>query len=153
MDKIIVRQLRPEDYGQFRNIVRETEPLFGSQIGDSGFYDMVMDLCKKKNTFCTVNEHDNLTGAIIINRETHWIEWLAVKKRYQGKEYGRELLEKAIKELKGNDIFVRTFSEGIPEGIPARKLYDSFRFKHFVSAEKNPAGYDTEVLKRGREAL
>ena len=137
------------DIVDWLELVREVEPLFGPMIGTDGFQEHLAMVVEAERAFGVRNDRDELSGVIVVSHEKNEIEWLAVASRDQQNGFGEKLLQYAINQLDGQrPIVVRTFAEGVPTGMGARKLYRKCGFDESESAGLNPAGLPTVILRR-----
>jgi ribosomal protein S18 acetylase RimI-like enzyme len=144
----MIRPATEKDIPHWNTLIKEVEPLFGKMLDDQNFVNAIQAAIKANIVFCHDDEiTKNLDGAIVVNRDENSIEWLAVSSCAKGHGVGSKLVKKALSELDSNkDVRVQTFSSNIPEGLPARKLYEKFGFKDYQPAGKNPAGIDTVIM-------
>jgi ribosomal protein S18 acetylase RimI-like enzyme len=144
----MIRSLKENDITQWKIIIREVEPLFGPMLSDPGFIPAISEAIISNMVFgYEDDETHQIIGAIVINRDSNNIEWLAVSNRQKQNGIGSKLLERALSELdKNQNIYVQTFSQEVEAGIAARKLYEKYGFVDLKDAGKNPAGLDTVIM-------
>lgn len=145
----MVRLLKQSDYDSWMNFAGEVEHLFGPMVASEEFQAGIKECIKNGDAYGSENENKELTGIIALNRNENEILWLAVGQKYRGKNYGDELIKKAVNELSNNgDIFVQTFSSDIDEGKTARIIYERNGFSDLKNAGQNPAGIETVIMVR-----
>ena len=145
----MIRKLDIEDVHAWLVIAKEVEYLFGPMVGEQAFHDGIRESILAGNAFCLEVDGWGIGGIVAVDRENNEIGWLAVRRACRGNHYGEKLLEKAVAELDaGRPMIVQTFSGRIKEREGARKLYQKFGFKDDRDGGKNPAGYETVIMKR-----
>lgn len=144
-----IETMRKDDIADWLELAREVEPLFGPMVGEPGFGEALMVVISENRAFAIRDEKGIFCGVIVISHENNEIEWLAVKAGHRQKGYGETLLRHAINNLDSEKpMLVRTFSEQVPEGAGARKLYLKYGFNESEKAGLNPAGFATAILRR-----
>ncbi len=147
----MIRKLAEKEIPLWLELAAEVESLFGKMAGNPEFEEAVKEAVKNGEVFCHENEKKEITGVVALSKAENSIEWLAVKENSKGKGISKLLIEKAISELnEKKDITVQTFTEEVPEGIPARKLYFAFGFRDYKKSGINPAGIETVIMKRDK---
>ncbi|HOW10601.1 MAG TPA: GNAT family N-acetyltransferase [Bacteroidales bacterium] len=150
----MIRLLDLQDYDVWIELAKEVEPLFGPMTDSKEFQNGIKECILNNNAFGYEDEKGNLTGIVALDRANSEIIWLAVAKKHRGKNYGEELVKKAIEELEGNgDIYVQTFSEKVDIGKNARNIYERNGFADLKDAGKNPAGIETVIMIRKKTLL
>ena len=82
-----------------------------------------------------------LAGMILSPPRRSTIDWLAVRRSARGRGYGRELVTCALREFAdAPEVTVDTFGADSVEGLPARRLYESFGFVAAEELERGPEG-------------
>lgn len=141
-----VQIARIEDFEDWIRLAKEVEPIFGPMSEEISFHSALKEFIFAEQAFCIKNDSE-FFGAIVISKQENDILWFAVSQKHKGKGYGKLLLQYAINKLDSSkDITVQTFAKDIDEGVPARKLYESFGFVDLKPGDKNPAGYNTVFM-------
>jgi ribosomal protein S18 acetylase RimI-like enzyme len=125
-----------DDIPSWLSLATEVEPLFGPMVNDPGFHKALRETIECAGAFC-VREDDGppgvaLLGAIMFRRSdsSYKVGWLAVTKKARRKGIGRLLLEHVLSSvISPATITVTTFREDEPEGLPARRFYESLGFQ------------------------
>ena len=144
----MIRLVIKTDYDCWLKIAAELEHSFGKMVGVPEFESAIQSCIENHTAFCSVDNNNSITGIVAIDKATNEISWLGVKNDFRGCGYGKELLETAIENLdKRKPIIVQTFAPEVKLGIAARNLYLQFGFKDYKNAEKNPAGFETVIMK------
>lgn len=131
-------------------LAKEVEPLFGPMVEVPGFRKALERAIRNENALCVSDvkgKSADFYGGIVVSPRKNEITWLAVAQdgRYQG--IGKALLSEAINRLdKNKSIKVSTFDHTVSDGLPARRLYQSFGFKDQASEGLNPAGLPTVTM-------
>lgn len=130
-------------------LAREVEPLFGPMVEDPGFQNGVKRALAEARAIGWHRPDGTLGGGIIVDRTANDIAWFAVEKASQGQGTGRKLLAAALARLDPlRPVSVTTFAATVPEGNPARRLYERFGFQDEKPAGVNPAGIAIAVMRR-----
>lgn len=145
----IVRKLVREDHQAWLAIAAEVEPLFGPMVDVPEFQDGIRACIDHGEAYGIEHESRDLAGIVALNKKSHEILWLAVKKDQRGKGYGDLLVKKAL-EVFGNreEVHVQTFASDSPEGAGARAIYRKHGFTEERDAGPNPAGVPTVIMVR-----
>lgn len=146
----MIRFVTNRDIGEWLELAKEAEPLFGKMAGDPEFNKAIEACISDSSAICVTDTDNGVAGIVAVNKENNEIAWLAVKNSCRKKGYGRQLAEAALASLDTHKpIYVQTFAPHVEEGKPARKLYLQFGFKDDKDGGKNPAGIDTVVMRLG----
>ena len=130
----------PGDIGDWLDLAREVEPLFGPMADDPAFHDGMVQAMTMGRAWC-VKRFGRLAGGLVLCPDTREILWFAVSKDCRGKGVGRILLDQAVRVLGPEDeMTVTTFEKNVKEGLAARNLYESLGFRDLSPAGLNPAG-------------
>jgi GNAT superfamily N-acetyltransferase len=152
-----IRIATREDFAGWIELAKEVELLFGPMAREASFHGALDRTIGEQRAFC-VRSGDGapgapLCGGIMISLKKNSIGWLAVARTQRRKGIGAALLSYALQRLDANaDISVNTFSEDVPDGIPARRLYRRFGFRDRSKGEPTPAGIPTVTMVRPRRA-
>jgi ribosomal protein S18 acetylase RimI-like enzyme len=142
-----------QDFQGWVALAGAVEHLFGPMVDEPAFHEALQQAIGEKRAFCVADEGQvhgvALFGGIVISTEMNEIVWLAVSGKARGNGYGKALLEYALARLDGKRIIsVQTFDSTVPEGLPARKLYESLGFRDHLPGGLNPAGIPTVIMHR-----
>jgi ribosomal protein S18 acetylase RimI-like enzyme len=142
-----------QDFQGWLALAKEVEHLFGPMADAPAFQQALRQAIDEGRAFCVGGEGGvpgkPLDGGVVISTQDNEIVWLAVSGKARGNGYGKALLEYALSRLDGTKkILVQTFDDTVPEGLPARKLYQGFGFHDHASAGLNPAGIPTVIMHR-----
>lgn len=142
----------PADFNPWLTLAREVEPLFGPMVEEPGFHAALTEAIEQGQAFCLRAGDGSLCGGILIDPAANEIAWLVVARHWQGHGYGRALLAHALHRLNlDQDISVTTFAPGLPEGQPARQLYQRFGFADHHPGPPTQAGIPTMVMIRAKQ--
>lgn len=134
------------DLNGWLELAAEVEYLFGPMISDTKFIQAIEKNIIQSSAFC-VRENDGAPGTCLlggilfssVNAPSYKIGWLAVSSRARNKGIATELLKHVLKVVNvPAEVSVTTFGNDIPEGQPARRLYQKFGF--VPQDEKIPNG-------------
>lgn len=148
---MIVQTATPDDFGNWIELAREVEPLFGPMADQAPFRRALEQALAAGQGFC-IRPDDaasgtGLCGGIIISTEHNRIDWFAVASRWRTNGFGTALLKHAMDCLDTQrDICVQTFAPGTAEGEAARRLYLMSGFRDHAPAEPTPAGVETVLM-------
>lgn len=143
-----IRLVTYADLNDWLELAKEVEPLFGKMVECEGFQEGIKETVTKSSAFCVIDTNNKIGGIIAVDKSQNEILWLAVHNKHRLKGYGRRLLKAAMDSLDATKpIYVQTFSDGITEGEAARRLYEQFGFVDYKEAGKNPAGFDTVIMR------
>ncbi|MBB3128612.1 ribosomal protein S18 acetylase RimI-like enzyme [Paenibacillus rhizosphaerae] len=115
----------------------EVEYLFGPMVSDSKFIQAIEKNISRGSAFC-VRENNGepgsrLLGGILFSSASapsYKIGWLAVSSISRNKGIATALLKHALKTVNvPAEISVTTFGDEVPDGQPARRLYQKFGFE------------------------
>lgn len=142
-----------EDWTSWQALAREVEPLFGAMADLPEFATAWQNAVAAQQALCVreipQTPGSALLGGVVFLLEDNEIAWLAVSAYSRGKGVGESLLAQALERLDlARDIRVQTFDASVPEGRPARKLYQRFGFVDRQPGGENPAGYPTVIMIR-----
>lgn len=157
MAAYIVETCLPEDWTAWQALTREVEPLFGAMANLPQFAAAWQNAVAGRQALC-VRETPHtpgspLLGGVIFSIEENEIAWLAVSARSRSKGVGASLLTQALQQLDfSHEVCVQTFDNSVPEGQPARRLYQRFGFVDRQPGGDNPAGYPTVIMVRPAQA-
>lgn len=127
------------------DLARSVEHLFGPMI-DHGFEKVLEASIEREGILVAVGpsaDSDLWGGAIFDVRRapSYRLSWLAVSAHHRGRGVGRDLLSSLLESVSPPArIEVVTFGPDNGEGIPARKLYESFGFKAGDMLERGAEG-------------
>ncbi|NPU84496.1 MAG: GNAT family N-acetyltransferase [Syntrophaceae bacterium] len=146
-----VREATPDHFDGWLELAREVEPLFGPMVDDAAFREGLKRAIEEKIAWCIEEPEEQdrsaFRGGIVASREANEILWLAVSGDHRGRGTGAALLSEAIGRLdRSRPITVTTFDDTIPDGLPARRLYQRFGFEDSAAAGLNPAGIPTVTM-------
>jgi GNAT superfamily N-acetyltransferase len=143
----MIRLLKKSEYPIWIEIAEEVEVLFGPMVQIKEFQEGIKESIKNNDAYCSTNDVGVITGIVSVDRTNNEISWLAVRKQYRGNNIGKDLVRKAIDELKrSGNIYVTTFASGVDVGKSARHIYENNGFIDRKPAGKNPAGIETVLM-------
>ncbi len=125
-----------DDLNGWLELASEVEYLFGPMVSDPKFIQALEKNINQKCAFC-VRENDGLPGSVLLggilfsssNAPNYKIGWLAVSSRARNKGIATALLRHILRLVVAPaEVTVTTFGDDIPDGRPARKLYQKFGF-------------------------
>jgi len=125
-----------DDLNGWLELAAEVEYLFGPMVSDPKFIQAIEKNINQSSAFC-VRENDGAPGSILlggilfssVDLPSFKIGWLAVSSRARNKGIATELLKHVLKDvIVPAEISVTTFGDDIPDGQPARRLYQKFGF-------------------------
>lgn len=130
--------------------------LFGPMVADPKFFQAIEKNIKQQSAFC-VQEKDgipgfHLLGGVLFSSSKspiYKIGWLAVSFNARNKGIATELLRHVLNLVDvPAEVSVITFGEDIPDGQPARKLYQRFGFVPLMEVIPNgPEGGTHQKFK------
>lgn len=144
---------KKQDLNAWLSLAKEVEHLFGPMAGEESFQIALSNAIDAEQAFC-IRQNDamedvSLCGGIVIIPSENEIGWLAVSEKCRGCGAGEMLLAYAIEHLSPcSPIKLVTFDNTVPEGLPARKLYEKFGFKDQEPMGDNPAGIPVALMVR-----
>jgi GNAT superfamily N-acetyltransferase len=112
------------------------EYLFGPMVGDPKFIQAIEKSIDQSTAFC-IRENDGTPGSCLlggilfssVGAPSYKIGWLAVSSRARNKGLATDLLGHVLRVVNvPAEVSVTTFGDDIPDGQPARRLYQKFRF-------------------------
>ncbi|AHV97659.1 GNAT family N-acetyltransferase [Paenibacillus sabinae] len=125
-----------DDLNEWLELASEVENLFGPMVSDPKFIQAIVKNINQCSAFC-VRENDGLPGSRLLGgvlfssagAPSYKIGWLVVSSRARNKGIATELLRHILKLVEvPAEVSVTTFGDDIPDGRPARKLYQKFGF-------------------------
>ncbi|MDQ0914712.1 N-acetyltransferase [Paenibacillus sp. V4I5] len=125
-----------DDLNVWLELASEVEYLFGPMVSDPKFIQAIEKNINQRSAFC-VRENDGLPGSGLLGgvlfssagASSYKIGWLAVSSRARNKGIATALLRHILKLVDvPAEVLVTTFGDEIPDGRPARKLYQKFGF-------------------------
>jgi GNAT superfamily N-acetyltransferase len=131
----VVRAMH-EDIEQWLQLAAEVEYLFGPMVDDPCFVEAVEKSIEIGRAFC-IRENDGGPGAPLLggvlfsssNAPIYKIHWLSVSSHARQQGVGSAILRHILSLVKPPaEVVVTTFGEDIPDGQPARRLYQKFGF-------------------------
>jgi len=148
-----IETCQPDDWATWQTLTREVEPLFGPMADQPEFAAAWQAAVAAQQVLCAHEAPSTsvspLLGGIIFSPKENEIAWLAVSARSRGKGLGANLLAQALQCLDpARKVRVQTFTDSVPAGQPARRLYQRFGFNDEKPAGNNPAGYATVIMIR-----
>lgn len=153
---MLVQTACEEDVQRWLELAAEVEELFGPMVGAPGFHRALGKNLDRRSAYC-VREGDGppgspLAGAIMFSPSPpeYKIGWLAVAGRWRRRGVGRLLVEHVLAQVvPPASVRVITFSEGEPEGLPARFFYESMGFRPAgVQPTSGPRGGPAQIYLR-----
>ena len=131
------------DVPAWLHLAATVEHLFGPMV-DQGFDKAIVANIERRTAFCIRDDQANLRGGLLFDarsKPTYHITWLAVSPRSRGRGLGRNLAQYAIAQATPPfRMEVVTFGDDNPEGIPARRLYESLGFVPDAMQPNGPEG-------------
>ena len=127
------------DIASWLELVREVEPLFGPMPK----FDVTLKTKIREGDALCVREGARVTGGVLLGGETpdHWIRWLAVRRDARRHGVGAALIEAVFAHRPAPcTISLATFGADIPDGRPARRLYERFGFQPREMLPRGPEG-------------
>jgi GNAT superfamily N-acetyltransferase len=142
-----------EDWPAWQTLTREVEALFGPMADLPEFAAAWQKAVAAQQVLCARETprqtKSPLLGGIIFSPTENEIVWLAVSAHSRGKGVGANLMAQALQRLDpARAVSVQTFTDSVPAGQPARRLYQRFGFIDHHPAGDNPAGYITVIMLR-----
>ncbi|MEC0093786.1 GNAT family N-acetyltransferase [Paenibacillus macquariensis] len=145
-----------DDLNEWLELASEVEYLFGPMVSDPKFIQALEKNINQCNAFC-VRENDGLPGSRLLGgvlfssagAPSYKIGWLAVSSRARNKGIATELLRHILKLVEvPAEVSVTTFGNDIPDGRPARNLYQKFGFVSQIESIPNgPEGGSRQKFK------
>ena len=122
-----VRPAQATDLDQWLEIAREVEPLFGPMPDLAEHVDRAI----ARGTALVVADETGMHGACLLSRDDveHMIHWLAVRASSRRQGCGSAMLRAIADRWPDGNISVITFTASIPEGDPARRLYEAHGYE------------------------
>lgn len=120
-------------------LVREVEPLFGPMP----MFDITLKTKIREGDALCVRDGSQVTGGGLLGGQApdNWIRWLAVRRDARRRGIGAALIESAVARWPAAcSISLATFGADIPEGRPARRLYERFGFEAREMLPRGPEG-------------
>ena len=145
MSDFTVSEGNESDIDSLIDLARSIEHLFGPMVGH-GFEDVLRANIQRGSLFVARGgeQADNVVGGIIFDERgapNYHIRWLAILETYRGRGGGRLLVSHALaRATPPCRIEVATFGPDNTEGLPARRLYQSFGFHPRDMLERGPEG-------------
>jgi len=146
--ELLIRVACPADRDRFLAWAAEVEPLFGPMVGVPAFEDALGAALEAGEGRIALGPDGLPLGGILIGSSTRHVGWLVVGGAGRGRGAGRALLAAALESMGPGPVEVETFAEEVPEGRPARVLYERAGFVPTGRRGATPAGIPTEVLLR-----
>lgn len=124
------------DIAGWSELAAEVEYLFGPMVDDPKFRQALENNIHRQSAFC-VRENDGPPGSGLLggllfspaHAPKYRIGWLSVASRARNRGIASALLHHVLDKLEvPAEISVTTFGEDIPDGRPARGLYQKFGF-------------------------
>lgn len=144
-----------EDIPAWRVLAAEVEPLFGPMVGRSEFEEALARMIARGHALCVRADAGPpgsplLGGLLWSAHPPHYqIAWLAVTASARGQGIGAALIQTALAWVRPPaEITVVTFGPDIPEGEPARLLYQRIGFVAAEAAPDGPEGGSRQVFRR-----
>jgi len=134
-----------DDINGWLELAAEVEYLFGPMVEDPNFVLALEKNVKLNRAFC-VRENEgspssSLLGGVLFSSThapSYKIGWLAVSARARNKGVASALLSRVLSLIEPpSTISVITFGEDIPDGEPARRLYQKFGFIPLIKVIPN----------------
>ncbi len=125
-----------DDLSGWLDLAAEVEYLFGPMVSDPNFIQAIVKNINRSSAFC-VRENDGAPGSCLlggilfssVGESSYKIGWLVVSNRARNRGIATELLKYVVKRVNvPSEISVTTFGDDIPDGQPARRLYQKFGF-------------------------
>lgn len=125
-----------DDLNGWLELASEVEYLFGPMVSDPNFIQALEKNINQNSAFC-VRENDGLPGSRLLggilfsasNAPRYKVGWLSVSAQARNKGIATALLRHILKLIDvPAEVVVTTFGYDIPDGQPARKLYQKFGF-------------------------
>jgi ribosomal protein S18 acetylase RimI-like enzyme len=145
-----------EDIKGWLELASEVEYLFGPMVDDPNFIQALEKNINQGSAFC-VRENDGspvsrLLGGVLFsssNAPRYKIGWLSVSTQARNKGVGTALLKHILTIVQiPSEISVTTFGDDIPDGQPARRLYQKFGFLPLKELIPNgPEGGSRQMFK------
>ncbi|MGN7356903.1 GNAT family N-acetyltransferase [Paenibacillus sp. SAF-054] len=145
-----------DDLNRWLELAAEVEFLFGPMVSDPKFIRAIEKNINQGSAFC-VREYDGAPGSCLlggilfssVDSPSYKIGWLAVSSRARNKGIATKLLKHVLKDVNvPAEISVTTFGNDIPDGQPARRLYQKFGFVPQIEPIPNgPEGGSRQKFK------
>ncbi len=117
-------------------LASEVEYLFGPMVKDPKFIQALEKNINQNSAFC-VRENDGLAGSRLLggilfsssNAPKYKIGWLSVSSQTRNRGIATALVGHVLRLITvPSEVVVTTFGDDIPDGQPARMLYQKFGF-------------------------
>ncbi|MBU7315103.1 GNAT family N-acetyltransferase [Paenibacillus oleatilyticus] len=125
-----------DDLKGWLELASEVEYLFGPMVNDPKFIQALEKNINQDSAYC-VRENDGLPGSKLLggilfsasNAPKYKIGWLSVSSKARNKGIATALVGHVLRLITvPSEVVVITFGDDIPDGQPARKLYQKFGF-------------------------
>lgn len=125
-----------DDLKGWLDLAAEVEYLFGPMVSDPKFIHALEKNINQDSAFC-VRDNDGLAGSRLLggilfsasNAPKYKIGWLSVSSQARNKGIATALIRHILKLVDvPSEVVVTTFGNDIPDGQPARMLYQKFGF-------------------------
>jgi GNAT superfamily N-acetyltransferase len=144
-----------EDIPLWLELAAEIEYLFGPHVDDPAFLAALERNIGRGSAFC-VRANDGPPGAALLagilfsaKHPVYRIGWFAVTERWRHKGLGSLLMAHVLGLVQPPaEVQVTTFGPEIPDGVPARRLYQSFGFEPAEKVEDGQEGGSRQVFRR-----
>jgi ribosomal protein S18 acetylase RimI-like enzyme len=135
-----------DDVASWLEIAREVEPLFGPMPDFES--TLRRNICRG-TALCVRDPSGQVLGGMLLRAAPHTqISWLAVRSSARRRGVGHALVAEALRRYPPPcEVLVETFGEDVIEGLPARRLYESFGF---LPGEDLPDGAEGGSRQRFR---
>ncbi|MCR8645544.1 GNAT family N-acetyltransferase [Paenibacillus sp. N1-5-1-14] len=131
-----VEQATLDDLKAWLELAAEVEYLFGPMVDDPKFIQVLEKNISLNRAYC-IREKDGLPGSPLLgamlfntaHAPTFKIGWLAVSSQAKKTGVATALMDHVMQLISPPaEVTVITFGEDIPDGQPARRLYQKFGF-------------------------
>lgn len=138
-----------KDIVTWLDLAKEVEPIFGPMIGQDDFHTALKAIISSQHAYCARDESGKPLGIVAVSPVENQILWLAVFAASKRQGIGKKLLDYAMNQLNESaPIRVQTFSDSVPAGASARKLYLAAGFLDNIGGGLNPAGLPTVFMEK-----
>ena len=136
----MVESAAASDIESWLELAREVAPLFGPMAK----FDVTLKTkISEEAALCVRDDAGNVLGGVLLGGEPpdNWVRWLAVRARSRRNGVGTALLDEVLRRWPGPcTISLATFGADIPDGRPARRLYERFGFVAGALLPRGPEG-------------
>ena len=120
---VIVRKYEDKDFESVNKLLSRTFGYHKENVKDSRVFEFVACLDEKVVGYFNLMEEID----VVLNIKIYHVGYVSVDPQYQGKGFGRQMMEYAISYAKENDVSRMELTSGNQREV-AHKLYQSLGF-------------------------